>query len=209
MKMRILAAICNTALLLFAIQGFTGCTSARVASEKGTDQPSGRVDERGFDPLELPQDSEILPLKYPESGIVTGKQSLIGIEPSESRLDDSRLMIEDSPEAVDSLANQAYRVQIFTSKLFGEARQAARIAEEIFDRPVFVDYEVPYFKVRVGSFSSRGRADTYRQKVRAVGYTNAWVVMVNVNVKQVNGLYDEPLELPLIPDTVLQENERL
>jgi len=188
--------------MLAALLSAAGCTSARkVAEEKKTMEPAVSVDERGFDPLELPRDTEILPLKYPKVGIITGRQVLVSADAPEPDQDTMQVFTGGFPETVDTLANQAYRVQILTSKLFTEARRAARVAEEIFDRPVFVDYEVPYFKVRVGSFESREKAESYQQKVRAVGYSNAWVVMVNIDVRRAARLYGEPFELPLVTDT--------
>ncbi len=89
----------------------------------------------------------------------------------------------------DSVNGQAYRIQLYTSKLYGEARHELRVAQEIFDRPVFLDYEVPYYKIRVGSFADRDKADEYLQRVKAAGYSTAWVVIVNVGVKEAAPLY--------------------
>ena len=93
-------------------------------------------------------------------------------------------------EQIDTLNNQAFRVQILTTKVYGEARTALRVAEEIFDRPVFMDYEVPYFKLRVGNFAEREIAENYQQRARAAGYTNAWVVVVTVAVEEPAPLYE-------------------
>ncbi len=93
-------------------------------------------------------------------------------------------------EPIDTLNNQAFRVQILTTKVYGEARTALRVAEEIFDRPVFMDYEVPYFKLRVGNFAERETAENYQQRAKAAGYTKAWVVVVTVGVEEPAPLYE-------------------
>ena len=157
-----------------------------------------RTDPRGFDPLELPRDREVIPETRPQTGALTGRQALVRGEDTLSAMDTSLVTITSLPETIDTVNNQTYRVQIGTSQVFGEARQAAAIAEEIFDRPVFVDYEVPYYKVRVGSFDSRDNAEAYQQKARAAGYANAWVVVVTLRVKEAAGLY-ENLPVPQIP----------
>ncbi|MBU0984142.1 MAG: SPOR domain-containing protein, partial [candidate division Zixibacteria bacterium] len=100
-----------------------------------------------------------------------------------------------------SANNQAFRVQIFTSKLYNDARQALRVAEEIFDRQLYIDYEVPYFKVRVGSFDTRDAAEAYQLKAKAAGYGNAWVVLVTVGVVEAAPLYDD-LPEPVFPEPV-------
>jgi cell division septation protein DedD len=147
------------------------------------------VDSRGFDPLELPADNEIISQTHPRTGEIRGKTLLVDSDTSAAA--EKSAQITNLPDQVDTLNSQAYRIQVFTSKLYGEARQAVRIAEEIFDRPVYIDYEVPNFKVRVGSFANREDAEDYLPRVRAAGYSTGWVVMVNVAVKQAAPLYED------------------
>jgi hypothetical protein len=147
-----------------------------------------------FDPLEFERDREVIPDEYPQSGAITGRRSDTGGETDEG--DGPGVEYGNVLDRIDTLANQTFRVQLFTSKLYGKAQRARTIAEEIFDRPVFVDYEVPYFKVRVGSFFDRDQAEDYQQRARAAGYDNAWVVMVNLGTRTSPPLYDS-----LAPET--------
>ena len=92
---------------------------------------------------------------------------------------------------------------------------AVQVAEEIFDRPVYLDYEVPYFKIRVGSFFDRDQAEDYMMRARAAGYKEAWVVVTNVAVREAAPLYfDEPypvfddsLEKQIHPDTLFETED--
>ncbi|MEW5796482.1 MAG: SPOR domain-containing protein [Candidatus Zixiibacteriota bacterium] len=170
-----------------------GCLKPTVETLEVADTSATvAVDPRGFDPLELPRDREIVPALYPRTGDIFGKQVIIekgavdlaGV--TRPSADDSSVI------GLDTLNNQSYRVQIFTGLVYGEARQVARVAEEIFDQPVYVDYEVPNYKVRVGNWPDRASAERYQQKARGVGYTNAWVVMVGINVREVAPLYTSP-----------------
>jgi hypothetical protein len=158
-------------------------------------------DPRGFDPLEFPRDKEIVPREHPRSGDVIGKQVIVEAAADAGREDTTGVAVAAPEPAIDSLNNQAYRVQLFTSRVYGDARQASRVAEEIFDQPVFVDYEVPNYKVRVGSFADRDGAEAYQQQARTAGYRNAWVVMVNVGVREVAPLYDDMTDPFLEPVT--------
>ena len=77
---------------------------------------------------------------------------------------------------------------------------------------MYVDYEVPNYKVRVGNFVDRNAAEDYQQRVRAAGYGNAWVVMVNIGIREVAPLYQEDtglfLSVPEKPiDTVATDEE--
>ncbi len=154
--------------------------------------------------LDLPADRKVIPLEHPKNGIISGSALIIEAEPVKS--DTIFQLIENIPNEIDSLNSLAYRVQIFSSKKFGESRQAKLVAEEIFDRPVFLDYEVPYYKIRVGNFSNRDKAEEYQQRVKSSGYKNAWVVVVIVDVKETSPLYDELL-IPQTIDSLTNQEE--
>jgi len=147
--------------------------------------------ERGFDPLELPADTRIVPKRISPSSLSAAGYStspITGARP------------DSAAPVADSVSGQIFRVQIFTSNLFGEARRAASVAEEIFDQPVYLDYDVPYFKIRVGDFARRRDAEDYQRKVTTAGYPTALVVVANPFVRQAPPLYDS-LAAPLPPDT--------
>ena len=169
----------------------TACTRPPAeTSESPEIRTEASLESRGFDPLELPRDREVVPAKYPREGSIAGR---LGSPATGSIQSQGNLLFKgDEPhQRIDSGNSQVYRVQIFTGLVHGEAYQIARVAEEIFDQPVYVDYEVPNYKVRVGDWINRDDAERYRQKARVVGYTNAWVVMVSVNVREAQPLYDD------------------
>ena len=200
---KLLVSFYSLLMLVIAAIWLSGCGSpATVAEEEITREPEKTAEDFEFDPLGFPGDTEIIPLRNPVAGSVVGRQSLVNSDESSPYEDDSLQAFERPPEVVDTVNNQAFRVQIFTSKLFSEAKQAVVIAEEIFDRPVFIDYEVPYFKVRVGNLETREKAEAYQQKARAVGYPNAWVVVVTRNIREVPGLYDDLPDLLILPDSL-------
>lgn len=176
---------------MIALMGVIGCGSASVTREQSAGETSRPpVDDRGFDPLELSRDREIVPAKYPRSGVIAGKQVIVPAGQVDFATDPTGVGVVGPRLQIDSLNSQVYRVQIFTGRVYGEARQAAKIAEEIFDQPVYVDYQVPNYKVRVGNFVDRDGAESYQQRARTAGYSNAWVVMVNIGIKEVAPLYD-------------------
>lgn len=157
--------------------------------------------------LDNPEDLKIIPLENPKFGVISGEALLVDVEPQ--AIDSVFQLIENIPDEIDSLNSQAYRVQIFSSKKFSESREAKIVAEEIFDRPVFLDYEVPYYKIRVGNFSNREKAEEYQQRAKSSGYQNAWVVVVIVNVKETSQMYENVL-IPVDLDSLYlyqEENE--
>ena len=205
--MRIHGSIYRITVLLIALLFVVGCLGGKKVAEEEPQRPSSAgVDKRGFDPLELPEDREVIPLTHPKSGDIQGQTAFV--EADNIGADTSLSQQTATAGEIDSLNNQAFRIQLLTSKVYGDARYALQVAEEIFDYPVFMDYEVPYFKVRVGSFAERDDAEEYLMKVKSAGYTDAWVVMVNVRVKETAPLYDDLL-IPSEADSLLPEIEEL
>lgn len=165
--------------------------SGSVGSGKETSSNNGDDSQRRFDPLEFSSDNRVIPKEFPKSLEISSNpvadNDSIGLEDPDSSAYQS-VVVEQS---YDTVNNQAYRLQIFTSKVYGEISRELKLAEEIFDQPIFVDYEVPYFKIRVGSFAKRNKAEEYQKRVKAAGYKSAWVVMVNVNIEEVPLLYED------------------
>jgi len=181
-------------LLLLLILTVSCRNSTPVAEEEKQTKVPAVVDKRGFNPLDLPMDTKIIPKEYPLKGDFTIKKAISTTVVDSSY--DSSLPITDSiPKTMDTLNNQVYRIQIFTSKVYGDAKYATRVADEIFDQQVYLDYEVPYYKVRVGNFADREKAEEYLLKVKTTGYTNAWVVMVMVNINETTPLYEDNINI--------------
>jgi hypothetical protein len=180
------------------------CTpkGTETARPNEAEVPAGEA--RGYDPLELPQDRDIVPQLRPQSGPISGRDQLIARDTVAT--DTAVSVTGGAPAVIDSANNQAFRVQLYTSKLFGEARRQLQVAEEIFDQPVYLDYEVPYFKVRVGNFPDREAAEAYQQKAKATGFSNAWVVLVTVNVQEASPLYEQGLTSPVIDSSAVPED---
>lgn len=142
-----------------------------------------------YDPLATPADREVVPEVYPVTVAVVpdGGDSLVGLPDQTFNAFDSTAL-EISPTEV-------FRVQVFTSRLYTEATAERVLAEEIFNLPVHLDYEVPYYKLRVGDFLTRDDAEEMISEIRSIGYRNAWVARVVLRIRQAPefDLSDEPI----------------
>ncbi len=190
------ASTCSLVFLLFLL---AGCTQPeKPGLEEPGEEQVGPPEDVRIDPLALAEDRVVVPEDYPRR--MTGQADQ---ESSEALPPQP---IDGAPaDALDisrQLTGQAYRVQLHSTLLYREAQNARRVAEEIFDRPIHVDYEVPYFKVRVGTFESRDDAEEYSLRARGAGYQDAWVVIVNLDVKEPEPLYDS---LPSDSDSPLND----
>ncbi len=169
--------------------GWNCSSGAKYEEEIASKPPATPSSSSRLDPLELPQDSRIIPKLQPHKGEIIGSGEEAGVA-LDSTVENLAQPAKTVLPQIDSLVSQALRIQLHSTELFGEAKRERLIAEEIFDQPVFLDYEVPYYKVRVGSFSERKGAEIYLQKAKTTGYQNAWIVAVRVNVKEAPTLYE-------------------
>lgn len=76
-----------------------------------------------------------------------------------------------------------YRVQLYTTKDLGTAQAVGKEAETDFGEKVQIDYEVPYYKVRVGVFASPQAAEPVLQEARRLGYKGAWAVRLRASLQ--------------------------
>jgi hypothetical protein len=78
----------------------------------------------------------------------------------------------------DETIAMIYRVQIFTTKQRDAAITVRDEAQAAFGEEVRVDFETPYYKVRVGVFRTPLEAEPLLNEARRLGYRGAWAVRV-------------------------------
>lgn len=79
-----------------------------------------------------------------------------------------------NPE-VDSVTS-IFRVQLFASQYYSEAGFQKEIAEATFDDPVYLVYDVPYYKVLMGNYTSRVAGERRLRHAHSYGFENGWLV---------------------------------
>ncbi len=184
-------------LVLLSVGIGVGCSprnSGPSAIEPETTVRVDSLDRRGFDALDDPVDRLIAPAVLP----VVAKP----VDPFVSA---------DSTVEVDTASatgpRQIWRIQIESSDRYSRMQRIERIAREIFDQPVRIDYETPNFKVRVGGFAARRDADAYRSRAIAAGFPNAIVVPVTVGLQKLAPRYGDTLSVDPLHETELGERE--
>lgn len=193
-------SIYKPALLSIVAVALWGC----APQPRYTDQPRETVaqdsSQISFDPLGLPQDTVIVAA----SNTAAEKKLLHEIRAAQQT--QARPSAETSPQA-DSLNHQVYRVQLLTVDTYSDARRALSVAEEVFDLPVSLTYDQPYYKLRVGEFATKSDADSYLLKAKTAGYANAWVLLTNVGVNELRPVY-ESTSPAAPPDTTAGSNAK-
>jgi len=96
-------------------------------------------------------------------------------------LDDSTsfefLLSLDSVQSV----SEGYRVQVLATRYFERADSLAVIMKLFFSDSVYVDFEAPNYKVRIGDFTDRDSAESLQQELVQMGYNSAWILRARIN----------------------------
>ena len=79
--------------------------------------------------------------------------------------------------------SEGYRVQILATRYFDYADSlATSISSKIIDS-VYVEFETPNYKVRVGDFIDRDSAELLQQKLLDMGYKSAWILRTKITAQ--------------------------
>ena len=96
-------------------------------------------------------------------------------------LDDSTsfefLLSLDSVQSV----SEGYRVQVLATRYFERADSLAVIMKYTVSDSVYVDFEAPNYKVRIGDFIDRDSAESLQQELVQMGYNSAWILRARIN----------------------------
>ena len=141
--------------------GETQNTAANNASGQ-----SSTVTAVEFDPVELGDDGVLIPRAPSISNKINDTTSNIPIE-----------------EKYEEQERQGFRIQIFSSSTNLRAREIEKKASGQFSEGVYLIYDPPTYKVRVGNCLTKEEADIIRQKAVSLGYRDAWVVRDKIIVK--------------------------
>ncbi len=173
--MRTVLAV-GTSLALVAL--LAGCGSSRGLQEDdgselsvspGSQAPLG-VYERTLNPSDFDDDVSIVKETQPDS--------LKPVLPEISAADS--LVVEE-------VVTQGFRIQIYASKKIDEAAAVRTTAAEQFPQDsVYVVYDPPVYRVRIGDFPTRVEASQRLPSIASQGYPDAWVVADRILVRKLS-----------------------
>ena len=85
----------------------------------------------------------------------------------------------DSDVSVEKSFNNSikgYRIQVAISQDENDLIDIKKKLELTIKEKIYINFELPNYKLRIGNFDSRKKAEAYRNKVIQLGYRFAWVV---------------------------------
>ncbi len=82
----------------------------------------------------------------------------------------------DSTESVVRESEDGFRVQIFESQSAAEAQSFYRESTVALTDSVYLTFDAPFYKIRVGNCGTRGEAVTLQKALKNTGYKSTWIV---------------------------------
>ena len=95
----------------------------------------------------------------------------------------NHLFIIDSIKQLKLNINQGYRIQIFESTVSSIARAEAKRFQNILGDSVYIDFEAPLYKLRIGNFVERKKAERAIESIERLGAKDAWIVRTKINLE--------------------------
>lgn len=144
-------------------------------------------EEPAVKPVEVSQrdSAEYPPLQREWTPPLTIQRPLVWVAPAEKAVEPLNLPTPVYPDTAAPRkpvsAGEGFRVQVFAGH---EQAAAHRTSEQVATATpfrVYLSYEAPQYKVRIGDFLTRGEADEWCERLKRQGYTGSWVVKTIVN----------------------------
>ena len=93
------------------------------------------------------------------------------------------LFIIDSIRQLKLKINEGYRIQIFESVVSSIARAEAKRFQNILGDSVYTDFEAPLYKLRIGNFVDRKKAERAIETIKRLGAIDSWIVRTKIDLK--------------------------
>ncbi len=71
---------------------------------------------------------------------------------------------------------EGFRIQLLATQDRFNAEKFKSELEKIYKNKIYIIFEAPNYKVRVGDFINRKNAEEMRQNLSKKGYTTAWII---------------------------------
>ena len=78
---------------------------------------------------------------------------------------------------------KGYRVQIVISQNEEELKNLQNEIEKSIDEKIYIIFELPNYKLRVGNFLNRKEAENFQNTIVQLGYRTAWVVPTMIELE--------------------------
>jgi hypothetical protein len=164
-----------TALLLLTVLVACSAKQATRAPERATAKEPYNVESEGKIP---PPEEKAPEVEADVEEIPVDEADIVGQDVPAPR--DTTKAARGGPTGVEgrdgSVNVMVYRVQVLATTSEQSALETEKKIESRLGIAAYVNFEDGMYKVRVGDGATRQEAEKVRAKVRAAGYSDAWIV---------------------------------
>lgn len=181
MTIHIRSYITFTTIVLFSMF-MSGCAAKRgKVTEKSNRTDPARYFADTLSTRSMRQVEDLPPLRLPNPAFFVPPIE-IKPEPYEFTKKVPQKPVETLPLLSEKLI-EGYRIQLYSGREQALARKVKTEVESRFQHSVYLVYEAPQYKVRIGDFIERGDAGVLLRELRKAGYRDAWIVRSLVKTK--------------------------
>ena len=99
-------------------------------------------------------------------------------------LDMENLKNNEDVRDTSEIIIEGYRVQALVTLNTHSADTIRAVLSDKIDEDVYITYEVPYYKIRVGNCVDRKQAEELKLKLVELGYASAWIIRTRVKAPE-------------------------
>jgi len=112
-------------------------------------------------------------VKPEESVVITEEQPTDSLE-----IITEEPVITEEPILEDTnTVQEEYKVQVFATYDEGKANKVADNLKTKINEEIYVEYIAPYYKVRIGHYTTKADAEKVRDSIREIGFSDAFIVL--------------------------------
>ena len=93
----------------------------------------------------------------------------------------NHILVIDSLSKLQIKGNEIFRIQIFESTESSIAKAEAKRFQNILGDTVYINFETPLYKLRIGNFSNRRQAEDAISAIENLGVKGSWVIRAMLN----------------------------
>jgi len=94
----------------------------------------------------------------------------------------NHIFILDSIKQLKSKVNEGFRIQIFESMVSSIARAEAKRFQNILGDTVYLYFETPLYKLRIGNYIDRKKAEKAISAINRLGAKDSWIVRTKIDM---------------------------
>ena len=93
----------------------------------------------------------------------------------------NHILLIDSLSKLQIKGNEIFRIQIFESTESSIAKAEAKRFQNILGDTVYINFETPLYKLRIGNFLNRRQAEDAISAIENLGVKGSWVIRAMLN----------------------------